>query len=61
MNTSFPLRVAFPIGSQPEIMPARTHEASLPYTLAATHTGTEPGLNSVSSICYGLLSMAILN
>ena len=31
-----------PIGSHPETMPARTHEASLPYTRAATATGTDP-------------------
>ena len=35
-------------------------EASFPYTLATTTTGTDPGVNVISSIgCY-LLSTAIL-
>ena len=57
---NLPFLVAFPIGSHPDIIPARTQEASFPYTLATTTTGTDPGVNVISSIgCY-LLSTAIL-
>ena len=47
---SLPFLVAFPIGSHPEMMPARTQQASFPYTFAATLTGTEPIGNIISSI-----------
>lgn len=42
--TGTPFRVACPIGSHPEMIPALTHEGSRPYTFAATRTGTEPNL-----------------
>lgn len=59
--TSFPPRVALPIGSHPDTIPARTHEASLPYTRAATATGTEPEGKFSSLIGVYLLSTAILS
>ena len=46
--TSLPFLVALPIGSHPAMIPALTQEASLPYTLAATDTGTEPPVNTMS-------------
>ena len=48
--TSLPALVALPMGSHPAIIPALTHDASLPYTRAATAIGTEPTANSTMRI-----------
>jgi hypothetical protein len=58
--TSLPFLVALPIGSQPDTMPALTHDESFPYTRDTTDTGTEPDLNFFSSIGLDLLFEIIL-
>jgi hypothetical protein len=46
-----PFRVASPIGSHPAMIPALIHDASFPYAMAATRTGTDPVPNLGLSIC----------
>jgi len=49
-----------PIGSQPAMIPARTQDASFPYTRAATQTGTDPSAKVCTSILFVLLRSTFL-